>query len=201
MNRDLPPIIFVRHGETDWNRQGLIQGSIDTDLNATGRAQAEAVAQALFQLRDELTHYDFIVSPQKRAQETMAAINALQQRPSSEVQTQAVVRELSFGIWEGKTWADVRTSPTFPADPDQHFYWRPEGGESYEDGVTRIERLLGSISRPTLIVAHGGIGRCLMGHLANKSPGEIVSLMDPQGWYCRLHQGQIEWFDASHVAA
>ncbi len=38
------PIIFVRHGQTDWNAQGLIQGSIATDMNATGHAQAQTVA-------------------------------------------------------------------------------------------------------------------------------------------------------------
>ena len=96
MNRPLPPIIFVRHGETDWNRQGLIQGTIDTDLNETGRAQAQAVALALLSRREELRAYDFIVSPQRRAQDTMAAINAWQEHPADSIRTEPLVRELGF---------------------------------------------------------------------------------------------------------
>ena len=201
MNRSLPPIIFVRHGETDWNKQGLIQGSIDTDLNATGRSQAEAVALALLNLREELMLFDFIVSPQRRAQETMAAINAWQERPAELIRTEPLVRELGFGVWEAKPFWELKASPIYPADPEQRYYWRPEGGESYEDGVARIGVLLETLERPTLIVAHGAIGRCLMGVIGNKSPGEIVNLKTPQGCYCRLENGTIAWFDANRLSA
>ena len=47
MSKARPPIYFIRHGETDWNRQGLIQGWTDMPLNEMGRGQARAVAQAL----------------------------------------------------------------------------------------------------------------------------------------------------------
>lgn len=201
MNRILPPIIFVRHGETDWNQQALIQGSIETDLNAKGRAQAEAVALALLGKRDELADYDFIVSPQRRAQETMAAINAWQERPAAMIRTEPLVRELGFGIWEAKPFWELKASPIYPADPEERYYWRPEGGESYEDGVARISILLDKLERPALIVAHGAIGRCLMGVIARKSPGEIVNMQTPQGCYCRLQNGAIEWFDANRLSA
>ena len=201
MNKRLPPIIFVRHGETDWNKQGLIQGSIDTDLNATGRTQAQAVALALLGLREELLQYDFIVSPQRRAQETMAAINGWQERPAELIRTEPLVRELGFGVWEAKPFWELKASPIYPADPEQRFYWRPEGGESYEDGVARISILLEKLERPTLIVAHGAIGRCLMGVVGNKSPAEIVNAQTPQGSYCRLQDGTIAWFDANKLSA
>ncbi len=201
MNRRLPPIIFVRHGETDWNKQGLIQGSVNTDLNATGVAQAQAVSLALLAKREELAAYDFIVSPQKRAQETMAAINAWQERAPELIRTEPLVRELGFGIWEAKPFWELKASPIYPADPEERFYWRPEGGESYEDGVARIEILLAQLDRPTLIVAHGAIGRCLMGVVAQKSPADIVNLQTPQGCYCRLEDGHIEWFDANRLSA
>ena len=47
MSKNRPPIYFVRHGETDWNVQGLIQGWTDTPLNSKGHGQAQAVARAL----------------------------------------------------------------------------------------------------------------------------------------------------------
>ena len=201
MNRRLPPIIFVRHGETEWNRQGLIQGSIDTDLNETGRTQAKAVALALLGIREELLQYDFVVSPQLRAQETMTAINGWQERPAELIHTEPLVRELGFGVWEGKPFWQLKDSPIYPADPEQRFYWRPEGGESYEDGVARIGVLLDKLERPTMIVAHGAIGRCLMGVIGNKSPAEIVNAQTPQGSYCRLQDGTITWFDANKLSA
>ncbi|MEO6609678.1 MAG: histidine phosphatase family protein [Aestuariivirga sp.] len=201
MNRRLPPIIFVRHGETDWNAQGFLQGSIDTELNAKGRTQVQAVALGLLNIRDELAGYDFIVSPQVRAQETMAAIIAWQERPAELIRTEPLVRELGFGIWEGKPFWELKASPIYPADPEDRFYWRPEGGESYQDGVARVDLLLAKLERPTLIVAHGAIGRCLMGVIGDKSPGEIVNMQTPQGCYCRLENGTIAWFDANKLSA
>jgi probable phosphoglycerate mutase len=201
VSRPLPPIIFVRHGETDWNRQGLIQGTIDTDLNDTGRAQAQAVALALLSRREELRTYDFIVSPQRRAQDTMAAINAWQEHPADLIRTEPLVRELGFGIWEAKPFWELKASPIYPADAEERYYWRPEGGESYEDGVARIKILLDRLEQPTLIVAHGAIGRCLMGVIGNKSPAEIVNLKTPQGCYCQLQDGAIAWFDANKLSA
>jgi broad specificity phosphatase PhoE len=170
-------------------------------LNTTGQTQAQAVALALLNIREELTQFDFIVSPQRRAQETMAAINAWQERPAELIRTEPLVRELGFGVWEAKPFRELKDSPIYPADPEQRFYWRPEGGESYEDGVARISILLEKLERPTLIVAHGAIGRCLMGVVGSKSPAEIVNAQTPQGSYCRLQDGTIAWFDANKLSA
>lgn len=201
MNSSIPPIIFVRHGETDWNAEGRIQGSIDTDLNTTGREQAQSVALALLSQREELEAYDFIVSPLRRAQETMAAINSFQERPQALIQTEALVREINFGIWEGKSWAELRASGFYPVGAEERFFWRPEGGESYADGTSRIEGLLARLVRPTLIVAHGGIGRCMIGSVSGMLPDNIVDLQIPQGCYCRLEGGKALWFDANKVSA
>ncbi len=201
MNSSIPPIIFVRHGETDWNAEGRIQGSIDTDLNATGREQAKAVAEALMPLSEELQAYDFIVSPQRRAQETMAAINSLQERSANLIRTEYLARELNFGIWEGKTWAELRASGLYPTDATQRFFWEPEGGEGYADGSNRAQELLAGLNHPTLIVAHGGIGRCLIGAVVGLMPAAIVDLQIPQGCYCRLQDGLASWFDANKVSA
>ena len=197
----LPPLYFIRHGETDWNAQGLIQGSIDTDLNARGRAQAQALAAALVAHKDVLADYDFIVSPQRRAADTMAAIAHAQGRDTARIGVEPRVRELEFGIWEGHPFWELKASPLYPADAETRYFWRPEGGESYEDGVARVDSLLAELARPTLIVAHGAIGRCLMGRVASLSPAEIVNLKTPQGFYCLMQAGQINWFDAAHATA
>lgn len=186
-------IFFVRHGETDWNRDGLIQGSIETDLNETGHAQAKAVADLLAFRRHEWDEFQIVVSPQKRAQQTAAHIlHALGRKDSG---TDARVRELGFGIWEGKPFWELKASPVYPADPEARYFWRPAGGESYEDGVARVNGWLTTLTQPTLVISHGAVGRCLMGSVAGLGPRELVSLRTPQGAYCRLEQGRIDWFD------
>lgn len=188
------PILFVRHGETDWNRNGLIQGSIDTDLNARGHEQAQAVAKLLARRKEEWADFQIVVSPQKRALQTASHVLAALGRDSHGVD--ARVRELAFGVWEGKPFWELKASPVYPADAEGRFYWRPEDGESYEDGVARVNDWRASLHRPTLVISHGAVGRCLMGAVAGCRPEDLVNLATPQGAYCRLQNGQIDWFDA-----
>jgi broad specificity phosphatase PhoE len=189
------PIIFVRHGETDWNAQGLIQGSIDTDLNEKGHSQAQRVA-ALLASRDlPWTDYHIIVSPQRRAQQTAGYIlNALNR---TDFASEPRVRELGFGVWEGKPFWELKASPVYPADSEGRFFWRPEGGESYEDGVARVTSWRATLTRPTLVISHGAVGRCLMGSVAGLSPPDLVNLPTPQGCYCLLRDGTMKWVDAN----
>ncbi len=201
LNRNLPTLYFVRHGETNWNKQSLIQGTHDTELNANGVAQAQALAAALKLKQAELKDFDFVVSPQLRAQQTMKIIAEAQPRDLAFVRTELRVRELGFGVWEGKPFWELKASPIYPADPEAHYEWRPQGGESYADGVARVDDFLSTITRPTLIVAHGAIGRCLIGFVTNMAPAAICHLPTPQGCYCKLENGSFEWTDANNEPA
>ena len=196
---DIPPIYFIRHGETDWNRQGLIQGTIETDINENGVAQAISVARALAVKQPELQAYDFVVSPQLRAQHTMRIICDLQPRDFNSVRTDSRVRELGFGVWEGHPMWELKDSPIYPADAQGHFDWRPEGGESYADGMQRVDGFLRELTRPTLIVAHGGVGRCIIGYVCNLPGPEIAHLPTPQGCYCVLEDHAYRWVDAESL--
>ena len=194
MSKAAVPIVFVRHGETDWNARGLIQGSIDTDLNERGHAQARAVAELIAFRKSEWLDYQVIVSPQRRARQTAGyIIDALGKSIDG---VEGRVRELGFGVWEGKPFWELKASPVYPAHPEERFYWRPEGGESYEDGVARVNEWRSVLTRPTLVISHDAVGRCLMGAVAGLGPRQIVELRTPQGAYCRLQNGQIDWFDA-----
>ena len=189
------PLIFVRHGETDWNAQGLIQGSIDTDLNDKGHSQARRVAALLAAQDIPWTDYDIIVSPQRRAQQTAEYILTALNR--TDPMHDARVRELGFGIWEGRPFWELKASPVYPADPEGRYFWRPEGGESYEDGVARVNAWRSTLTRPTLVVSHGAVGRCLMGTVAGLGPTALVNLPTPQGAYCLLCAGTMNWVDAN----
>jgi broad specificity phosphatase PhoE len=194
----LNTIIFVRHGETDWNKTGLIQGSVDTDLNETGHAQAKSVASLLAQQDLEWRDFNIVVSPQRRAQQTAEYILNALHRDLDIVEPR--VRELGFGIWEGKPFWELKASPVYPADSESRFFWRPQDGESYQDGVARVNDWRSSLTRPTLVISHGAVGRCLMGSFTKLGPGELVNLPTPQGKFCLLKDQTLQWFDGSDRA-
>lgn len=201
MSKQRPPIYFVRHGETDWNVQGLIQGWTDTPLNPKGHVQAGAVARALLDLPDVSRNFAFVVSPLLRARQTMGYIADALGLESRQIATAPAVQELGFGVWEGKPFWELKASPVYPAHPEDRYSWRPQDGESYEDGHARINDWLDTLDRPTIVVAHGAIGRCLIAEIAGLPRRDLVELVMRQGHYCRLADGRAEWFDAKADAA
>jgi probable phosphoglycerate mutase len=201
VSRARPPIYFVRHGETDWNVQGLIQGWTDTPLNPKGHAQARAVAQALTSLSGITPYLHFVVSPLMRARQTMGYIADALSLGEPRLAIEPAVQELGFGVWEGKPFWELKASPLYPAHPEDRYGWRPERGESYADGHARINAWLDTLDRPTVVVAHGAIGRCLIAELTDLPRRDCVELVMRQGYYCRLADGRAEWFDAKADAA
>ena len=201
MSKALPPIYFVRHGETDWNVQGLIQGWTDTPLNEKGHRQARSVASALANVRDFAPDFDFVVSPMLRARQTMGYIAEALGLEPQQIAIEPAVKELGFGVWEGKPFWELKASPIYPPHPEDRYFWRPEGGESYEDGNIRLKEWLGRLDRPTVVVAHGAIGRCLIAEIASVSYRDIFEMVMRQGFYCKLADGKAEWFDAKADAA
>jgi broad specificity phosphatase PhoE len=196
-----PPVYFIRHGETDWNVQGLIQGWTDTPLNPRGHIQARAVAQALISVPDFSPDFNFVVSPLLRARQTMGYMAEALALEPQQISIEPSVTELGFGVWEGRPFWELKASPVYPAHPEDRYFWRPERGESYEDGHARINRWLDMLDRPTVVVAHGAIGRCLIAEIAGLPRRDLVELVMHQGFYCKLSDGKAEWFDAKADAA
>ena len=150
-------IIAIRHGETAWNVGGRVQGHLDIDLNDKGRWQAQQAAQALAGEPIQALY----ASDLWRTYDTALSIaNAT----GLTIQTDEGLRERCFGVFEGKTFAEVEA-----LWPDQAFSWRkrvpdfaPEGGESL---LTFRERVLHTVStlaaqntgNQIAIVSHGGV--------------------------------------------
>jgi broad specificity phosphatase PhoE len=201
VSRNRPPIYFIRHGETEWNRQGLIQGWTDIALNERGHIQARAVAQALIDVPDFSPDFNFVVSPLLRARQTMGYVAEALALEPQQIAIEPAVQELGFGIWEGKPFWELKASPVYPAHPEDRYAWRPERGESYEDGHARINAWLDQLDRPTVVVAHGAIGRCLIAEIACLERRELVEQVMHQGFYCKLADGKAEWFDAKADAS
>lgn len=143
---------LIRHGETDWNRGGRIQGHSESTLTERGRAQAEQLA-----LRLADTEFDRIYcSDLDRAQKT-----ALLAFPGRRLELEPRLRELAGGIFEGKTVAEM--SPAERALRERvvqgDIHARPEGGESYADLMRRVQEWLAELpaSGRVACVTHGGV--------------------------------------------
>jgi broad specificity phosphatase PhoE len=135
--------LLVRHGETDWNREGRWQGHSDTHLNELGREQAARVAA-------QLDGVDVIYSSDlARAKETA---DVVARRLGLDVLVDGRLRERSFGAWEGKTGPEIEAEFR-----DAHARWLAGEGpgaddaEPFADFGARVEGFLRDVlARPSL---------------------------------------------------
>jgi probable phosphoglycerate mutase len=164
-------LYYLRHGETDWNVEGRLQGGRDIPLNARGRDQAVHCGEILRDLfaRDGIktAELDFICSPLGRARETMElARDGLGLLPN-DYRIDERLTEVTFGEWEGYTLAELRNRDPQRVAAREHDKWRfiAPGGESYEQMSWRMRDWYDSLTRDAVVTAHGGTARGLMAHL------------------------------------
>ncbi|MBI1203528.1 MAG: histidine phosphatase family protein [Rhodopseudomonas sp.] len=169
-------VYYIRHGETDWNAAGRLQGHRDIPLNAKGRAQAAHCGAVL---REVLTRegrdpaeLDFVSSPLGRAIETMELVRPGLGLPADGYRVEPRLIELSFGDWEGSTIALLHQNDPVRISQREHDKWhfQPPGGESYEMVARRMRGWYDSLTRDTVATSHGGTCRGLMACLGVAKP-------------------------------
>lgn len=193
-----PTIYFVRHGETAWNAEGRLQGQRDTQLNDRGRRQADEVGVFLPRLVPDFADLDYVASPLQRTRETMERLRVAAGLPAEGFRRDDRLREISFGIWEGMTWKEIRSRDNANAairDKDR-FGYAPRNGESYAMVVERLRPFLADIAQDTLVVSHGGVARALLTMLTDLSPAEAPSVPIWQGRVLVLREGAARWTPA-----
>jgi len=175
------PMIFIRHGETDWNRQARLQGQQDIALNALGRRQAARNGRILPLLLGD-TQWRFIASPLGRATDTMTIALGAAGMTGRAFETDDRLKEISFGLWEGLTLAEVNEKDADGGQKRQADKWRfvPPDGESYADLSTRIGGWLADQDRPVVVVGHGGVLRVLRHRLGGVAAAQAPLLAVPQ---------------------
>lgn len=158
-------IYLARHGETEWNAIGKLQGATDVPLNEVGRAQARRLGELL---RDEVID-GVTTSDLSRARETGTIAGDV--LGTTTFEADADLRERGFGIFEGLTRAECDAS-----FPEAWRDWQaraiaPPGAEPIDRVVARMNRAIARIALrpgPTLVVSHGGAMRLLLTELTGQ---------------------------------
>ena len=179
----MPILYYVRHGETDWNVEQRLQGHHDTALNARGRSQASRCGDILRDLlmceRRAPADCAYLSSPLIRARETMELLRATLDLDPHAYGTDDRLIEISFGDWEGLTLAEIQARSPAALAEREHDKWgfRPPGGESYRDVAKRVGDWYATVTRDTVVAAHGGVARGLIAHF-NILPHEEAAHAD-----------------------
>jgi broad specificity phosphatase PhoE len=192
-----PTIYYIRHGETQWNAEGKLQGQQDIPLNDLGRKQAANAGGILAGLfardgRSE-TSLDFVASPLGRARSTMELVRSTLKLPPHDYAVDDRLREIGYGQWEGSTLSQMQA-----ADPDvfaarQSDKWTvpPPDGESYAEVQARMTDWYRQLTADTVAVAHGGTARALMVALGIETPNSAADLTIEQGAVYVFNDGEL----------
>jgi len=190
-----PRLLLVRHGETDWNRQGRFQGQIDIPLNANGRSQAEAAAQCLAEVHLDRAYTSAMARPRQTAEAILRA------HPGVPLTSTRGLVEIGHGLWEGRLEAEIAEG--WPQLLDD---WKrapetvqmPEG-ETIHDVRERslacwqtIAASLGA-EETALVVAHDAVNKTILCALLGLTPAHI--------WAIKQGNGGITVIDYPHGAS
>lgn len=175
-----PEYCFLRHGETAFNKAGILHGQLDSDLTELGKSQAIQQANSLKKIHfpgDTLIYS----SPLGRAVSTAKIIKSY---CSLNVQTDQNLAEVMMGEWQGKTWNEIRANaPELFSSNKTKFeisMLAPKG-ERYCDLCRRAERFISGVSTPAIIISHGVILNILRGLIYNLSFEKMANLSQRQG--------------------
>lgn len=156
---------FIRHGETDYNKQSLIQGKSNIPLNETGLSQAETAAEYF---REKNIKFDKVyASPLIRAHKTASIVSGFDM---ADIKTDARVKELDFGAAEGMNYRKVpKKVHNLFTNPTE--FEAAEGGETIDELKARCRSFLDELAKlpeyepeteTILIASHGAALRGLL---------------------------------------
>jgi probable phosphoglycerate mutase len=193
----VPVLYFARHGETDFNAAHRLQGQYQTSLNALGREQAAISGQLLRDLfaqeRHQASDFHYVSSPLNRARETMEIVRRVLGLDPQAYATDERLMEISYGAWEGLTLPEVEAHEPGVLARRERDKWdfAPPGGESYRQVAKRVAEWYATLTRDTVVIAHGGVGRSLMAN--------FHILPEEKATHAEIAQGVVYVFSAGKM--
>lgn len=183
---------LARHGETEWNRLGLLQGQFDSSLTDLGKAQAESLADALKQKNIEQIY----TSTLRRAKDTAEICSQFLFKPVSA--TEQLV-ERHFGDLQGMSFAELKQDPKYDTLWSESIAFKPEGGESAACSAKRFHQFLLNTVRSdakgnALIVSHGDIIRNFINHYLHIDGQQKAPLLTNGDWLPVTYSADHEQF-------
>ncbi|WP_116130840.1 histidine phosphatase family protein [Tropicimonas sp. IMCC34043] len=178
-------LLILRHGETEWNVAGRMQGGLDSPLTARGRQQARD--QGAILRAAGLGQLPLLVSPLGRAMQT--ARLAL---PGVAPQPDPRLAEVAMGHWQGLTRDEIAANWPEALDDPHPFRWkfRAPGGESFEQLADRLGAFAAERPGPAIVVTHGVTSQVLRGILLGMDLESMAGLEDRQGCVWHVGEGQ-----------
>lgn len=169
-------IFLIRHGETNYNILGKIQGKQQIPLNETGKKQAEISRKLLKKMG--ITH--IYSSKLIRAQETATIINS---GFGLKINYDNRLNERNFGDWENKLWTEI-----FYENPEIRKIWKenpldfsPPNGETVKNMISRVEEFFKELilnhnrNDRIIVVLHGGPLKVIVGFAKELKPEDYYS--------------------------
>ena len=150
-------VSLLRHGSTEWNEAGRMQGRSDVPLSARGRTQVRAWRVPV----DPEWPAQWISSPLRRAVETAEILSGAAPHRES------ALTEMDWGEWEGFGLGELRDrfADEFTRNEAAGLDFRPPGGESPRDVQHRMQcwlRVIAAQDRPVIAVTHKGVLRAVL---------------------------------------
>ncbi|HVN88805.1 MAG TPA: histidine phosphatase family protein [Candidatus Binataceae bacterium] len=163
-NHDLRgAVMLLRHGETDWNREGRVMGRNPIELNERGRAQVEAQARFAQTIRPDLIVTSPLVRARQSAELMAAGLGGV------EIIEEEAIAEVRYGRWEGMVYHELIDDPYYAEYRKSPIEHPTPGGETIPQvqarGVEAVSRLLrANPDQRLMFVSHGDIIRTVLCH-------------------------------------
>ena len=176
-------LLLVRHGETNWNREGRFQGQIDIPLNEYGQHQAQQAGDFLKAVKIDAA----VTSSMSRPKETAELI--LKHHPDVKLNDRKDLWEISHGTWEGKLESEIRLTDSELLDAWQakpETVQMPEGenlNDVFERAIVAWNDIVQNAApgTTTLVVAHDAINKAILCHVTGVGPESFWSFKQGNG--------------------
>jgi probable phosphoglycerate mutase len=191
----MPTIILIRHGETHWNRQGRIQGVLDSPLTLKGIAQAQQAGRVLSGMVGSAEDWRLVSSPLARCVQTTAIIAETAGLDFAAAAYDPRLQEIHTGAFSGRLKRELATErPDLMAGNGRdHWLFQGEGGEDWDALSGRLRAWLHQFQPGDRVIAvsHGIAGRMLRGLYLGLDPTATMEGGSPQDALFVLKQGEV----------
>ena len=194
-------IYLIRHGETHWNREGRIQGHLDSPLTARGCEQVTANGRRMMELIPNPAEFRIVTSPLGRCRRSASLIAQAFGRNDDCIEEDPRLKEHAYGAWEGLTHDEIeaRDGDLWRKRSADRWNVHPPGGECYDLVAARVRNWLEEVEEADrlVVISHATTGRILRGLYAGMTREAILGLGNGHDRIHQLSDGKVHTYVGS----